>query len=145
MRFTMERLMLIWIFVSSPKAYEVKINSVSKLVVKGGTECSSVVEQWHCKLCAAGSIPAFPIPMNCNHWNLFLLLRSVPVFLVGRFMPFKSAHWIFLNRGSLWTKKVVRIAESTMDSHGFASMVTVNIVQTLDVWTIVVNIGRVYE
>lgn len=26
----------------------------------------------------------------------FLLLRSVPVFLVGRFMPFKSAHWTFL-------------------------------------------------
>nr|DAI92362.1 MAG TPA: hypothetical protein [Bacteriophage sp.] len=26
---------------------------------------------------------------------------KVPVFLVGRFMPFKSAHWIFLNRGSL--------------------------------------------
>ena len=25
-----------------------------------------------------------------------LLLRSVPVFLVGRFMPFKSAHWTFL-------------------------------------------------
>lgn len=21
----------------------------------------------------------------------------IPVFLVGRFMPFKSAHWIFLN------------------------------------------------
>nr|DAH94742.1 MAG TPA: hypothetical protein [Caudoviricetes sp.] len=37
----------------------------------------------------------FSIPMNCNHWNLFLLLRSVPVFLVGRFMPFKSAHWTF--------------------------------------------------
>nr|DAL61627.1 MAG TPA_asm: hypothetical protein [Caudoviricetes sp.] len=35
--------------------------------------------------------------MNCNHWNFFLLLRSVPVFLVGRFMPFKSAHWTFLN------------------------------------------------
>lgn len=67
-----------------------------ELAVTGGTECSSVVEQWHCKLCAAGSIPAFPIPMNCNHWNLFLLLRSVPVFLVGRFMPFKSAHWTFL-------------------------------------------------
>lgn len=56
--------MLIWIFVSSPKAYEVKINSVSKLVVKGGTECSSVVEQWPCKLCVAGSIPAFPIPYS---------------------------------------------------------------------------------
>lgn len=67
-----------------------------ELAVTGGTECSSVVEQWHCKLCAAGSIPAFPIPMNCNHWNIFLLLRSVPVFLVGRFMPFKSAHWTFL-------------------------------------------------
>jgi hypothetical protein len=26
---------------------------------------------------------------------------KVPVFLVGRFMPFKSAHWIFLNRGNL--------------------------------------------
>lgn len=65
------------------------------LTVIGGTECSSVVEQWHCKLCAAGSIPTFPIPMNCNHWNIFLLLRSVPVFLVGRFMPFKSAHWTF--------------------------------------------------
>nr|DAT46808.1 MAG TPA: hypothetical protein [Caudoviricetes sp.] len=24
---------------------------------------------------------------------------KVPVFLVGRFMPFKSAHWIFLTRG----------------------------------------------
>lgn len=42
------------------------------LSVTGGTECSSVVEQWHCKLCAAGSIPAFPIPMNCNHWNFSL-------------------------------------------------------------------------
>jgi hypothetical protein len=34
-----------------------------ELAVIGGMECSSVVEQWHCKLCAAGSIPAFPIPM----------------------------------------------------------------------------------
>ena len=42
------------------------------LTVIGGTECSSVVEQWTCKLCVAGSIPAFPIPMNCNHWNFSL-------------------------------------------------------------------------
>ena len=27
-------------------------------------ECSSVVEQWPCKLCVAGSIPAFPIPYS---------------------------------------------------------------------------------
>nr|DAE01709.1 MAG TPA: hypothetical protein [Siphoviridae sp. ctkyp1]DAH31658.1 MAG TPA: hypothetical protein [Caudoviricetes sp.]DAH50132.1 MAG TPA: hypothetical protein [Caudoviricetes sp.] len=33
--------------------------------------------------------------MNCNHWNLFFLLRVVLVFLVGRFMPFKPAHWTF--------------------------------------------------
>nr|DAF53509.1 MAG TPA: hypothetical protein [Siphoviridae sp. ct1gv6] len=26
-------------------------------------ECSSVVEQWSYKLCAAGSIPAFPITL----------------------------------------------------------------------------------
>lgn len=42
------------------------------LTVIGGTECSSVVEQWTCKLCVAGSIPAFSIPMNCNHWNFSL-------------------------------------------------------------------------
>nr|DAZ85083.1 MAG TPA: hypothetical protein [Caudoviricetes sp.] len=30
-----------------------------------------------------------------------------------------------------------------MTSHGFVSMVTVNIVQTLDVLMIVVNVGRV--
>lgn len=58
---------------------------------------SSVVEQWSPKSRAEGSIPSASVPMNCNHWNLFLLLRSVPVFLVGRFMPFKSAHWTFLN------------------------------------------------
>lgn len=66
MRFTMERLMLIWIFSSGPKACDVGINPVffGELAVIGGTECSSVVEQWHCKLCAAGSIPAFPIPYS---------------------------------------------------------------------------------
>lgn len=42
-------------------------------------------------------------------------------------------------------KKVARIVENMITSHVFASMVTVNIVQTLDVWTIVVNTGRVYE
>nr|DAD89086.1 MAG TPA: hypothetical protein [Siphoviridae sp. ctv0N24]DAQ58100.1 MAG TPA: hypothetical protein [Caudoviricetes sp.] len=45
--------------------------------------------------------------MNCNHWNFFLLLRAVPVFLVGRFMPFKSAHWTFL------------IKEMSMDTKGY--------------------------
>lgn len=63
MRFTMERLMLIWIFVSSPKTYEVKINSVSKLTVTGGTECSSGGRA-HYKSEVAGSNPAFPIPYS---------------------------------------------------------------------------------
>lgn len=49
-----------------------KIQPRQCLTVTSGTECSSVVEQWPCKLCAAGSIPAFPIPMNCNHWNFSL-------------------------------------------------------------------------
>ena len=31
---------------------------------KSMMECSSVVEQWPCKLCVAGSIPAFPIPYS---------------------------------------------------------------------------------
>lgn len=31
---------------------------------KSRMECSSVVERWPCKLCAAGSIPAFPIPYS---------------------------------------------------------------------------------
>lgn len=30
-------------------------------------------------------------------------------------MPFKSAYWIFLNRGSLWKKNVVRIAKKHDD------------------------------
>lgn len=44
------------------------------LTVKDGEygKVAQLVEQWHCKLCAAGSIPAFPIPMNCNHWNFSL-------------------------------------------------------------------------
>lgn len=67
---------------------------------------------------------------------------KVPVLLVGRFMPFKSAHWDFLNRGSLWKKNVVRIVENMMTSHGFVSMVIVNIVQTLRNQNAVVNIGR---
>lgn len=58
-------------------------------------------------------------------------------------MPFKSAHWIFLNRGSLWKKNVVRIVENMMTSHGFASMAIVNITQTLDAGMTVVNAGRV--
>ena len=47
------------------------------LAVIGGTECSSVVEQWLCKLCAAGSIPAFPIPTNCHRRNKLLLGYSL--------------------------------------------------------------------
>lgn len=43
-----------------------------ELTVTGGMECSSVVEQRPCKLCVTGSIPVFPIPMNCNHWNFSL-------------------------------------------------------------------------
>ena len=60
-------------------------------------------------------------------------------------MPFKSAHWIFFNKRCLWKKNVARIVENMMTSHGFVSMVIANIAQTLDVWTIVVNTGRVYE
>lgn len=67
---------------------------------------------------------------------------KVPVFLVGRFMPFKSAHWIFLNRGNLWKKNVVRIAEDMMTSHEFASMAIVNIVQTLLSQGVVASFGR---
>ena len=37
--------------------------------VVSGMECSSVVEQWHCKLCVTGSIPAFPIPVKRYHWK----------------------------------------------------------------------------
>nr|DAJ94521.1 MAG TPA: hypothetical protein [Bacteriophage sp.] len=33
--------------------------------------------------------------MNCNHWKIFLFLSKAPVFPVGGFMSFKSAHWIF--------------------------------------------------
>ena len=64
----------------------------------------------------------------------FLLLRSVPVFLVGRFMPFKSAHWTFFN--------IAARVNDAQYAKVSAVMATVNIVQTLDAWMIVVNIGR---
>lgn len=67
---------------------------------------------------------------------------KVPVFLVGRFMPFKSAHWIFFNKRCLWKKNVARIVENMMTSHGFVSMVIANIAQTLRNQNAVVNIGR---
>ena len=115
------------------------------LTVTGGNKKhSSVVEQWYWISCGTGSIPVVSIWQIAIARSCIFPLK-VPVFLVGRFMPFKSAHWIFLNRGSLWKKNVVRIVENMMTSHGFASMVIANIAQTLDVWMIIVNTGRVLK
>ena len=75
----------------------------------------------------------------------FLLLRSVPVFLVGRFMPFKSAHWTFLLRRCLWTQKDVNVVarvNGTQYAKVSAVMETVNITQTLDSLMIAANAGR---
>lgn len=60
-------------------------------------------------------------------------------------MPFKSAHWTFLLRRCLWTQKDVNVVarvNGTQYTKVSAVMATVNIVQTLDVWMIVVNVGR---
>lgn len=67
------------------------------LTVIGGTECSSVVEQWTCKLCVAGSIPAFPIPMNCNHWNLFSCFVRFQCFSLGDLCRSSRHTGLFLN------------------------------------------------
>ena len=66
-------------------------------------------------------------------------------FLLGGLCRSSRHTGFFFNKRCLWKKNVARIVENMMTSHGLASMVTVNIVQTLDVWTIVVNTGRVYE
>nr|DAZ57470.1 MAG TPA: hypothetical protein [Caudoviricetes sp.] len=57
-------------------------------------------------------------------------------------MPFKSAHWTFLNSGDTYGSKSVNGMHLKNVS---VAMVTVNIVQILDVLMIVVNAGRALE
>lgn len=116
-----------------------------ELSVTGGTECSSVVEQWPCKLCAAGSIPAFPIPMNYNHWNFSLTSFGSSVSRWEIYAVQVGALDFFKLRRCLWTQKDVNVVARVNDTQyakAPAVMATVNIVQTLDSLMMAANAGR---
>lgn len=115
-----------------------------ELSVTGGMECSSVVEQWPCKLCAAGSIPAFPIPMNCNHWNFSLTSFGSSVSR-WEIYAVQVGTLDFFNKRCLWTQKDVNVVarvNGTQYAKVSAVMVTVNITQTLDSLMMAANAGR---
>ena len=80
--------------------YKVKINSVSKLTVTGGTECSSDGRE-HYKCEVAGSNPAFPNPMNCNHWKISFPCFGFQYSTLGGKLRFNSVYWNFLLREGL--------------------------------------------
>lgn len=106
-----------------------------ELTVTGGMECSSVVEQRPCKLCATGSIPVFPIPMNCNHWNFSLTSFGSSVSRWEIYAVQVGTLDFFKLRRRLWILKyaniVVRV-NGMLYMRVSDVMVTVNIVQIID-------------
>ena len=85
--------------------------------------------------------------MNCNHWKDFILYLPFyewfPVLHVGWLVTVQVRVLEFLFKERLWKKKIIVVhVNGTQHTKAFAVMVTVNIVQTLDVLMIAVNVGR---